>query len=808
MTHKYTREPELFAVMTAVLLGLAAIATGLGAGLAFGTDTATGPSVLDISVAGNNVPPSHNESNGNGTDNTSAPPADNGTDGAENGTTLPGGNETGSSPKENNETESSNRTSLQAALKLTVDIDCTPASLPAGIPLTCRASVTNGTAHSFEWQFGNNHTATGRNATKRYETPGNQTVTLLATGPNGTTATATAKVDVGPVETPPTAAFTCSNTTLRVGESLSCSATNSTDERGLTSYEWQFGKDTGDADATGPTIEHRYTKPGKHTVVLTVTDTNQTTDTARMTVTVEPNQPPNARLECPTATLRPDHEFTCTATDSTDDGELTGYNWSFGEGTTTDGPQVAHAYDSPGNRTVTLTVTDDRAVSDTARTAVTVLPNEPPTIQIGCGPESLAAGQTVRCVVRGIADADGSVKKVRWRFDDGSTGATGRNTSHVYTRGGEYIIRATAVDDDGAETNATTTVTVAHNQAPTATIQADQNPPVVGETVRLRAANLTDPDGYVRRVNWSINSERAFGQVITYRFNTPGDHTVTLQLTDNESRGRTLRRTLTVLDRPSVTIERRPARPRVDQTIVMTAAGAPNGSRVAWDTDGDNAPEKRGKKAVIRFGTAGRHLVTATVTTPGGVTVQQSTALVVRQGAVSRLKRERQTAAVGEEVALRLRVSNRVDDRPIKTKLELDLPPGLSVVEAGGPGLDGPASTQFITVPAGQTTTLRVTVRADEPGSYRLSGSAVHYYAGQELRGETTLEPRQIEVTPQETATATDSNNSNKDTTESETTSTPTANDRNTGGGDSDVEPVIGASVVTLLAGFLLQLLR
>jgi PKD repeat protein len=805
MTQKYTHEPELFAVMTAVLLALAATATGLSAGLAVGTDTATGSSVLDVSVAGNNAPSGHNESGGSGTDNTSAPLADNGTNGTENRTTPPGGNETGSSHKEDNETESSNRTSPQAAPELTVDVDCTPASLPAGTPLTCRASVTNGTAHSFEWQFGNNHTITGRNATKRYGTPGNRTVTLLTTGPNGTTDTATAKVDIGPVETPPTAAFTCSNTTLRVGESLSCSATNSTDERGLTSYEWQFGKDTEAADDTGPTIEHRYVEPGKHTVVLTVTDTNQTVDTARVTVIVEPNQPPNARLECPTATLRPGHEFTCTATDSTDDGELISYNWSFDDGTTADGSQVAHAYDSPDNRTVTLTVTDDRDVSNTTRTTVTVLPNEPPTVQIGCGPESPAAGQTIHCVVRNVTDPDGSVTGVRWRFDDGSAGANGRNISHLYTRGGEYTVRAIAVDDDGAETTATTTVTVTHNQAPTATIRADQSPPVAGEPVTLRAANLADPDGYVRQVDWSIGGERAFGRVTTHRFTTPGDHTVTLRLTDNESRERTLRRTLTVLERPSVTIKRRPARPRINQTIVMTAAGVPSGSRVSWDTDGDNASEKQGRKAMMRFGTAGRHLITATVTTPAGVTVQQSRALAVRQGAAFQLKRERQTAAVGEEIALRLRVSNRVDDRPIKTKLELDLPPGLSVVEAGGPGLDGPASTQFFTVPAGQTTTLRVTVRADEPGSHRLSGAVVHYYAGQELRGETTLEPRKIEVTPQETATATDSN---KSTTESEVTSTPTADNRDTGDDDSAVEPVIGASAVTLFAGFLLQLLR
>lgn len=783
---------RLFAILTAILLGMTTLAGGVGVGVGVATDAANRASVPDVAVAGNNGAPDHSDG---GDDD--APPVTNGTD-------PPASNETGSLPLADNGTQELNGSSQQT--DPTVAANCTPASVPAGSSVTCRAVVTSGTAQGFDWQFGDNSTATGPNITRRYGTPGNRTVTVVAIGPNGTAATATVEIAVGPPETPPTAKLNCSTTTLRVGKRLSCSGENSTDERGVTSYEWRFGDGNGDIDATDSVVEHRYDEPGEHTVALTVTDTNGTTDVAQTVITVNPDRPPVAQLDCPTATLRVGQEFACAATGSNDDGQIVKYEWTFDDGTTATTPRVGHTYDRPGNRTVTLTVTDDRGATDTAQTTVAVTPNNPPTVGISCAPESPAAGRAVRCAVRDVVDPDGSVTAIRWTFGDGRAEATGRNNSHVYTRGGEYTVRAVAVDDDGAETAATTTVTVAPNRPPTATIRAEADPVVVGEPVTLKAVNISDPDGRVRRVNWSIGGEQAFSRVVTHRFETSGNHDVTLRLTDDDGHERTLRRTLTVLERPSMRIERRPTRPRVNQSVVLTAADAPNGSRVAWDTDGDGEPEQRGRRAVTRFGAAGRHLVTATVTTPAGVTVRRSTALVVRQGAAFRLNRDRRTVTAGESVALRLRVSNRGADRPIEAKLELDLPPGLSVVDAGGPGLDGPASTQFVTVPAGRTTSLRVTVRADESGSYRLSGTAVHYYADQTLRRETTLEPRQIEVAPRPTTvTATEEH------TRQETPSTPTASGtdaRDDNGDDTDIDPVVGASFLTLLVGFLLRTLR
>ncbi|AGB15766.1 PKD domain protein,LVIVD repeat protein [Halovivax ruber XH-70] len=58
---------------------------------------------------------------------------------------------------------------------------------------------------------------------------------------------------------------------------------------------------------------------------------------------------------------------------STDpDGSITGYEWNLGDGTTMSGETVEHSYDTAGEYTVELTVTDDSGSSDSTADTVTV----------------------------------------------------------------------------------------------------------------------------------------------------------------------------------------------------------------------------------------------------------------------------------------------------------------------------------------------------------------------------------------------------------------------------------------------------
>lgn len=65
--------------------------------------------------------------------------------------------------------------------------------------------------------------------------------------------------------------------------------------------------------------------------------------------------------------------LTVDASGSTDpDGTIVSYEWNFGGGATSTGETAQHSYDTPGIKTVTLTVTDDGGLTDTESMQVTV----------------------------------------------------------------------------------------------------------------------------------------------------------------------------------------------------------------------------------------------------------------------------------------------------------------------------------------------------------------------------------------------------------------------------------------------------
>ena len=236
----------------------------------------------------------------------------------------------------------------------------------------------------------------------------------------------------------------------------------------------------------------------------------------------------------------PSAEFTwecsalsCQFTDaSSDDGTVTAWLWSFGDGGSSTERNPTHTYAAAGSYSVTLTVTDDEGSSDIAshQVSVTAPPpsNEPPQaeFEVTC--------QDLRCAfVDQSDDPDGSVVGWAWDFGDGSTSSE-RNPSHTYAAAGRYTVLLVATDNDGAADSKT------HDANPTAPTPTN-DPPQADFDVHCEEQDCAfddtskDDDGTVVSWQWSFgDGGTSSEQNPSHTYSGRGHYDVQLTVTDDD----------------------------------------------------------------------------------------------------------------------------------------------------------------------------------------------------------------------------------------------------------------------------------
>ncbi len=191
-----------------------------------------------------------------------------------------------------------------------------------------------------------------------FNTPGDFTVTLTATNPNGSSST----TSLVKVTSAPSASFTVTPT-LGVAP-LSVAVTDaSAPAASITSRTWDFGD--GSARKSGVVAAHTYVTPGVYTIILEVANA-QGTSVATRSVTV--NGPPSASFMTDrTSGAAPlDVVFTDSSTGLP---KPSAWIWDFGDGSPTVGTRDAdHRYQFPGVYTARLTVSNGVGSTTTAKT--------------------------------------------------------------------------------------------------------------------------------------------------------------------------------------------------------------------------------------------------------------------------------------------------------------------------------------------------------------------------------------------------------------------------------------------------------
>ena len=372
----------------------------------------------------------------------------------------------------------------------TADLTHSPTAPEPGESVSFDASGSidsDGTIVQYDWDFdgdGTYETSTADpTVSHSYTTGGDRPVTVRTTDDDGTTDTATTTVTVV-TNQPPTADLTHSPTDPEVDQTVSFDASGTTDADGtVVEYDWDFdGDGTYERTTSSATVDHSYSSGGDRTVTVRARDDDGATDTATTTVTVVANQAPTADLAHAPAGLDPGQTVTFDAGSSVDgDGTVVEYEWDFdGDGTyerTTASATVEHAYDSAGDRTASVRVTDDDGATDAAITSVTVVANQAPAADVSHSPAGPEVEQTVTVDASGSTDGDGTVVEYEWDLDgDGTYERTteAATVEYAYSTDGDRTVTVRTTDDDGATDTATTTISVSASNTPrTTTSTAD-----------------------------------------------------------------------------------------------------------------------------------------------------------------------------------------------------------------------------------------------------------------------------------------------------------------------------------------------
>ena len=154
------------------------------------------------------------------------------------------------------------------------------------------ASTDNLGIATWEWDFGDGTGAVGSAATHVYPTPGAYTATLTVRDRSGNADATSIAVTV--LDTVAPAARGGGDRAVNEGQSVFFDASASTDNVGVTSYEWDFGD--GSTPSTDAAVSHDYAAPGSYDVTLTVQDEAGNANSVTMTVEVRAVSPKASEL--------------------------------------------------------------------------------------------------------------------------------------------------------------------------------------------------------------------------------------------------------------------------------------------------------------------------------------------------------------------------------------------------------------------------------------------------------------------------------------------------------------------------------
>lgn len=327
------------------------------------------------------------------------------------------------------------------------------------ITFSASNSKPNGiTIVSYTWNFSDGTPpalTTGPTTTHQFAAAGTYNVTLAVTNNAGLVGAISKGVIV--VYTP-TAEFMWTPATPYAYDIATFIASFSSSGGGvITNYVWNFGD--GNVTATSSSlITHSYLAGGDYTVALNVTSSYGLFNVTSKTISIAPAEAPTAGFTY--SPLSPG-VYEGVAFDASDSvargGVIADYYWDFGDGTslTAATSTVYHNYQTAGNFSVALDVTNTAGYLSTATKQIAVTPISGPSASFTWFPIVPHFNQTVKFDASASSSGwngttHSQIVNYTWDFGDNViTSTTGQIIYHAYSARGNYTVNLRVTASDG-----------------------------------------------------------------------------------------------------------------------------------------------------------------------------------------------------------------------------------------------------------------------------------------------------------------------------------------------------------------------
>lgn len=370
-----------------------------------------------------------------------------------------------------------------------------PESPRAGEKVFFNASESedpDGVIESYFWFFGDGTSASGEEVGHVFPGSKTYTVTLKTTDNQGASSSVSQPVIIGE-NGPPTADFTVSPASPRIYQPVVFNASSSTDSDGtIVGYKWTL---SGNILREGQQITYAFPGAGTYIVTLEVTDDGGATGTTRQSVQVTGNQNPTAQFTVSPTNPQVGTRVTFDAGASRDiDGNITSWDWNFGNGFTGTGEQASFTYTSSGTFLIQLTVTDNDGGKGFSSQNITVVRNQPPRASFQFSPASPLVNESVLFDASASSDTENDGIIYSWTFGDGTSG-NGRVTHHAFQQAGSFPVVLRVSDVYGGYDEISQSVPVGVGGIPKAVlILTPENIFPPGGAVLLDASQSTDTE--------------------------------------------------------------------------------------------------------------------------------------------------------------------------------------------------------------------------------------------------------------------------------------------------------------------------